>query len=230
MALIRSSRRSLRSTVWQRGPGFPGFAITPNDSPQALCVGPNPLRVLIVGGGLGAGFGTHTHHTALTGTLCRALHQALGRGIVLTSRAAARITISDIPSTLGSTGAHTYNAVVFTPNISSAIGTRPTTWHRHANQMLQYLRNTASADIPVVLAGLPPFTFTGPHQSRVALERQTHERTVNDFAYSLSRTGYAAVSSSPDLDKDTDYTRFYTQFATDITAALLPLLATPSSR
>lgn len=225
MALVRSSKRSLRSTVWQRGPKFPGFAITPNDPPQALCVGTAPLRVLIVGGGLGTGFGTHTHQTSLTGALCRALHHALGRGIVVTSRAAARVTIADVPSTLGSTGAHTYNAVVFTPNISSAIDIRPATWQRHATQMLEYLRNTATADIPVVLTGLPPFTFTGPHQNRVAAEREAHERTVRDFASPLPRTGYAALNTSPNLDTDTDYTRFYTQSAADITAALLPLLA-----
>ena len=59
----------------------------PRGTPSVSVAGPDPVRVLLLGGGIAVGYGAPTHDESLTGALARLLAERSGRGAAVAATA-----------------------------------------------------------------------------------------------------------------------------------------------
>lgn len=139
---------------------------------RTAIVGEDPLRVLVVGAGTAVGYGVRTRARALDGQLAQALAARTGRGVVVETRIRRDLRLGDTVDLLGATGAHTFDAVVWSPTIREVVRfQRPGAWVRELRRILAHLRSTGRPGTGVVLLGFPE-VGTVNRLGELALERQ----------------------------------------------------------
>jgi hypothetical protein len=133
--------------------------------------GPDPFRVLLVGGEYAVGFGATDRAQALDGALAKLLHRRTGRGVVVENRSRHLVRLEQLASSLGSAGAATFDLVVWTPTFMEA--TRVllrTRWIAGLGLMLRKVRTTSDAAVLLVgfpsLIGLQPLAVLGRARAR----------------------------------------------------------------
>ncbi|WP_219731968.1 hypothetical protein [Glaciihabitans sp. INWT7] len=96
-------RQSVNS--WERSP-------SPVDSPTVHGAGVDPVRVLLSGTGIAAGYGTVTHDLAFAGQLARRLAVLSGRGVDLEIRVSTTMTAKACAVTLSELTLDRFDAIV----------------------------------------------------------------------------------------------------------------------
>ena len=117
-------------------------------------VGPDPIRVLVVGGEYSVGFGTTRREDALDGAIAGLLHLRTGRGVTVQNRSQHLVRLEQLATSLGPSGAHTFDIVIWTPTFIEA--TRVLLRTRiiaGISLMLRKIQSTSTAG--VVLVGFP---------------------------------------------------------------------------
>ena len=142
-----------------------GFYLRRQQRPEwdgrAVVSGPDPIRVLVVGGGLAVGYGTSGEDDPLPRRLGEELAAITGRGVIVETRAQASLRLVDTPALLGVSGAATFDHVVWSPTLEEAARSSASGWGRHLRRIVLTLRSTGSPDLSVLLLGVP--LVHGPH-------------------------------------------------------------------
>lgn len=156
---------------------------------RTLLVGPDPIRVLVFGCGLGIGYGVTDRSRAFDGHLARALQQRTGRGVVIENRARMHDdgTRADRES-CGSAGARTFDVAIYAPDyLSIAEHVRLHAWtalfERVAAQM-------ADETAPLVFA---PYPLVGGRHIHLALIRAQVVRAHRALQAVASRHGHTVA-------------------------------------
>ena len=159
----------------------PALADHPLGIAESKVVGLDPVRVLVIGSGVAVGYGAPDHGSALTGFLARAVAERAGRGAVVHNRAAARQQLERAVEGLGSSGAHTYQMVVWCPSTFEVVGS-PSTGRlgRTIRRTVDFLRGTADEGLEIVLTGVPAPSAPGSFE-------ELTRRLVPRFNRSLGR-------------------------------------------
>jgi hypothetical protein len=130
---------------------------TAADDPFGAVSGPDPDRVLVVGGIAGAGVGVHSHQLGVASTLAQGLSRASGRGAEW----------RNVPLPAGRIGGtaqalyeridlRRYDVIVFFPGVYEALHlSSPTRWAREYDAVLQHLTAHAASDATVVTSPVP---------------------------------------------------------------------------
>lgn len=130
------------------------------DSPAAVAVaGPDPDRILLIGGGISVGWGMKTHNDALGGHLTKSISMATGRGVsmdvmtddILTGTAALP---SDVTRVL-----RAVDAVIITPGDVDAMLLLPTViYRRRLEQVLDQVIEAAPVNVRVFVVAIAPLS------------------------------------------------------------------------
>ncbi len=109
--------------------------------PRTLEIGRDPIRVLVLGGGLAIGYGVHTRAHAFDGPLARLVAERTGRGVVLENRAMQHVTLQRTAGSLGPIGTHTFHVAVWCPSFAEGMERlRLSSWRTELHQMIRDLR------------------------------------------------------------------------------------------
>jgi hypothetical protein len=141
--------RALSPSSWR---GLP----TPSGEPVTRAGGPDPDRLLLVGGGIAVGYGVLTHDLGLAGRLAGRLRALTGRGAHVDILAGPNEEMSGAPALLGTVNLAGYDAIVATYGGSeSARLLAPTRWRLQLATMLDYVERTAPLRLHVFVVAVP---------------------------------------------------------------------------
>lgn len=128
----------------------------PVGAARAHAAGPNPVRILMIGGGPLVGFGVLSHDLALSGTLARILSRSTGRGIDMDIVADVEMTGAAALDALEPISLSRYDAVVLVLGLWDAIGLTPVpAWRRDVTALLDYLERTGPSRLETIVLTLP---------------------------------------------------------------------------
>ena len=191
---------------------------------RTLRVGLDPIRILLIGAGTAAGYGVTDSAHALDGALADAVHLATGRGVVLENRTTPNVPINEVRASLGASGAHTFDVVVWAPTYLQVVERLSTnSWRRALTTLVDDLH--ADSDVDVVLLLLPHTTGRSPVAALARRWVPRINRVIEQVAAATERTSsaetapaYMAAVGEVVLDRD-----YYARCAECILPAVLQL-------
>ena len=132
-----------------------GHLPTPIDAPVVHTVGPDPDRMLIVGGGTVAGIGVASHELGLGGHLARRLTMLTGRGVDLELASSYTLSFGQATALVGSYDLDRFDAVILMVGAREAVGWAPVEEWGHGLRMLLDALSTVPQ---VFVVAVPDFT------------------------------------------------------------------------
>ncbi len=127
------------------------------DEPAGVIPGPDPDRVLVIGGIAGSSVGVRSHRLGVASTLSQALARGNGRG-------AEWRTVPLGAGRIGLTAAalhdrvdlRRYDVIVFFPGVYEALHlSSPSRWAREYESVLEHLTKHAASDATIVTSPVP---------------------------------------------------------------------------
>lgn len=199
---------------------------------RTAVVGDDPIRILLVGAGTAVGYGVQSRSDALDGRLATALAEATGRGVVVETRLRRELRLRETVDVLGASGAHTFDAVVWSPTFKEVTRLLPTTvWTVALNRIVAHLRTTGTARTRVILLGLPEVITSIP-DAVVGMRRlrRVNDRIAAAAAHADGITFMPVPAIGPVVDGgaalwDRDY---YTRCAELLVTEMAGALAVPT--
>lgn len=187
-------------------------------------IGPEPLRVLLFGGDYATGTNVRRRRDALDGAVAELLHEHTGRGVIVENRSFPEIPLDRLVSSLGASGAHTFDLVIWCPTFSEAVRRpRAATWRSVLVEVLRSLRSTSDAGI--VLLGIPDLLGAQPLAQLARFRARAINTALADAARSFEDV---ATLVPPPVDADMvverDGRATYRHVAQTLTPVLLQLL------
>ncbi|HEY4153184.1 MAG TPA: GAF domain-containing protein [Pseudolysinimonas sp.] len=141
----------------------------PTDAPIVHSVGPDPDRILMIGGGTVAGIGVASHELGLGGQLARRITWMTGRGVDLELASEYTLTFAQARSRVALYDLERFDAVVLMMGAREAVGWAPVHEWRSG---LEDLLDTLTPVPRVFVVAVPDFT------AHVALPRIIQRETV----------------------------------------------------
>ena len=145
----------------------------PSDDPVVHTVGPDPDRILMMGGGTVAGMGVASHELGLGGQLARRLTMLTGRGVDLELASSYTLTFGQARAMVATYDLERYDTVVLMMGAREAVGWAPVSEWAHG---LRLLLDSLSTVPQVFVVAVPEFT------AHVALPRIISRATVRRIA------------------------------------------------
>jgi hypothetical protein len=151
----------------------------PRDAPQAHSPGRDSVRILILGGGAGIGWGVLSHALGLPGALARSLTARTGRGADVDVIARSSMTVRSAERHADVEAIHRYDVVVLTLGIRDAAQlTSPREWLRDLAALVDRML-LASAGTHIYLAGIEPLSTLPLFQTRLGALAGAQGRMLN---------------------------------------------------
>ena len=205
-------------------------------APRTVEIGPDPIRVLVFGGGLAVGNGVRSRQEAFDAPLARLIAERSGRGVIIENRAVQHIRLHETAASLGAVGGHTYHAMIWCPSFAEGLERlRLSSWREGLARMIDELRSAET--VPIVLTHMP--LPAGRHPAAVIARPWVHRlnRVIDDAARAHERV--AAVPTEPfiaaEIGQQVTGPAYFAAVAEHLAAPVLDLLgirplATPSAR
>lgn len=129
---------------------------------RTLHLGPEPIRVLVLGDSNAVGYGVRDRAETNDRFLSDELAARTGRGIVLENRGIPYVGVARSVDSLGAAGVLTFHVAVWSPSFVEGVERLLSGgWRDELRRMIECLR--AEVEIPIVLLRMP--LPTGPHYS-----------------------------------------------------------------
>ena len=127
------------------------------DPPYEYVDGPDPVRVLLLGGNAVAGFGVLTHHLGLVGHICRQLAKATGRGIEVEACAQVGMTIGELLVRVQNLPRVRTGLVVIALGVNDILRLTPLrVWKRDLRELFDLIREDAAENVQIVVVEASP--------------------------------------------------------------------------
>ena len=144
--------RTFASDDWSTGP-------VPNGNALVRAPGPNPLELLLVGGGPATGYGVVTHELALAGHLARDLAHHLQRGIDLQVTVGRDMTLTSLRRQLRTTDISRYTSIIIAIGVQDALDGAPARgWSRECAALLGETLTRSNFEGEIFVLGVPPIS------------------------------------------------------------------------
>jgi hypothetical protein len=129
---------------------------TPFDEPHGIFPGPDPDRILVIGGISGAAVGVSSYKLGVACTSAETLSRLSGRGTEWSSMAVPIVRSGMSTRYLaGLPDLHRFDALVFFPGVSGALSlASPRKWARDLDRTLTYLSVGSAADATIIVANI----------------------------------------------------------------------------
>jgi hypothetical protein len=130
----------------------------PSDPPLSHGSGPDPDRVLLIGGMVVGGAGVASFDLALGGRLARRLAARTGRGADVETRSTPRYDTTVAAGLLRAENLDRYDVVVIVLGVRELLLPRPVRrWRRNLRTLFGTIAESVPATLPVLLVGVAPF-------------------------------------------------------------------------
>jgi lysophospholipase L1-like esterase len=127
------------------------------DPPYEYVAGPDPVRVLLLGGNAVAGFGVLTHQLGLVGQVCRQLAEATGRGVEVEACAQVGMTIDELLVRVQSLPRVRTGLVVIALGVNDILRlTALQVWKRDLQRLFDLIREDAAENVQIIVVEAPP--------------------------------------------------------------------------
>lgn len=149
----------------------------PTDAPKTHVPGPDPDRILVVGGGIAVGFGVLSHELGIVGHLSRMVSAVTGRGVESDIIAEADFRIHEVADQLREVNLASYDAVVLFLGVTDSIRhTSARSWNRSLTSVLEDFGDRLAAGAQVFVVGIQPVrqVTTVNYGVGAAAERHSH--------------------------------------------------------
>jgi hypothetical protein len=198
------------------------------DPPYAFVEGPDPLRVLLLGGNAVAGFGVLTHELGLVGQIGRQLAHATGRGVEVEACGQVGMTINELVSRVCELPRVRTGMVVVALGVNDILRmTSLRAWIRDLNRLFDVIREDRAEEVQVVVVKAPEIHDL---QDLAWLPRRLvswQSQLLNEATRRVcSELDYATVVSSPMIDDahwpgmDGGHAESYRSWAAELTVYL----------
>lgn len=127
----------------------------PGDSPVVHTVGPDPDRILMMGGGTVAGIGVASHELGLGGQLARRLTMLTGRGVDLELASSYTLSFGEARARVAGYDLDRFDSVILMVGSREAVGWASVAEWGHG---LRLLLDALSTVPQVFVVGVPDFT------------------------------------------------------------------------
>jgi hypothetical protein len=135
-----------------------GDPVTAPGHPVAHSSGPDPYRILIVGGPRDDRIGVASHDLALGGHLARQLTRLTGHGVDVCTRARRGLRSGEVDGMLRGDALRHADAVVVMIGVWEVISGRPLDlWAGDVQRLISVVEEAGDAAPPVLVLGLPRF-------------------------------------------------------------------------
>lgn len=152
----------------------------PTDAPVVDLPGPDPDRLLVVGGGIAVGFGVLSHELGIAGHIARQVSGATGRGVHVDIIAEPDIRLSEAANRLGETNLSAYDAIVLFLGVTDAIRrTSARVWRAQLAAIIQDVDSRAAAGACVLVVGIQPVRLVTTLDNRVGFFAEMHARSLD---------------------------------------------------
>jgi hypothetical protein len=199
----------------------------PGDAGPVVIDGAAPVRVLVIGAGLGVGYGTRAQQDALSGQLASALHALMQRGIRVETRVEVARPLRGTLRRLADRSALAHDLVVYTPAFGEVHRGHRAGWSR---QLQVLVARTSGPRTALVLTGLPAPRVKRPIE-RITLQRAAR---VNAAIERAATGGFTAYAAAPTYATPSTYwifdQEYYRRFAEAVARAAGPLLLRAGGR
>src|SRR5690606_22954041 len=149
----------------------------PTDAPTVHVAGPDPDRILVVGGGIAVGFGVLSHELGIVGHLSRMVSAVTGRGVESDIIAEADFRIYEVADRVSETNLASYDAILLFLGVTDSIRhTSARSWNRNLTNLLEDFRDRMAAGAQVFVVGIQPVrqVTTVNYGVGAAAERHSH--------------------------------------------------------
>lgn len=174
----------------------------PDDAPVGHTAGPEPLRVLIIGGdGPPVGWGVRSNGLALPGQLARELSARTGRGVDVDLVADSSLTLAGMPAAIAGRDLFDYHVILAMPGVRGAITlVPPSDWRTQVGNLLGLLRASSSAGARLVFVGSEPIRSIPAFDSPLAEISAPHRILLNGISENVCQSivgaSYVALPGS----------------------------------
>ncbi|MBX3098429.1 MAG: GAF domain-containing protein [Salinibacterium sp.] len=206
----------------------------PEGDPRVHRPGPDPDRILIVGGGAVRGLGVASHELGIGGHIAQQLSALTGRGVDLELRGVPGLTAAEVPRVLSSASISHFDVLVV------MVGTRealylPTVkrWAREMRTLMARIAEISPPSLSVVIAGVPPLPTALPLSRQFGSMVGKHVAALNVATVgACAAAGYSYVSFSqePDGKRSFGDTSIYSHWAGAISGTVAATLDAVTSR
>ncbi len=149
----RSAARYLMSRAWWRGP-----VPYPDDLPVVHGSGPDPDRILLLGGTLVRGMGVRSHELGIPGQLARKLAAHTGHGADVEAHGIPMITVARAEEELRSEHLQRFDGIVLMLGNGEALSLLPVRQcRRDVRRLIETIHELAPNGPPVIITAVPPF-------------------------------------------------------------------------
>jgi hypothetical protein len=141
--------RRLVTYRWRRMPRPPRIGIVYTQGPQVL-------RLLLVGGGIAAGYGTLLHELALAGEIGRRITALTGRGTAVEVVTGPDVELADGAALLAEAHLARFDAIIACFGLTESATLIPEReWRHELDAFLDAIRRTAAPDLQVFVTAIP---------------------------------------------------------------------------
>ena len=142
--------------------------------------GPDPDRLLVVGGGIVVGFGVLSHELGIAGHLARQVSSATGRGVNVDILAEADLRVDEVSSRTRDSNLPAYDAILLFLGVTDAIRrTPPRAWQTALTALLEDVGNRTAAGTRILVVGIQPVRLVTTLDNRVGFFAETHARSLD---------------------------------------------------
>jgi GAF domain-containing protein len=152
MVVPAIAARMLRLGIGDASPSGP----RPPSSSTVHGFGPDPLRLLLFGGGPALGYGVTSHEVSLGGHLARQLARAIGRGIDMDIVTEAHVTAASARKLAEALNPSRYDAIIVAIGVQDALDlARPEPWTEELAGLQSALRSPLGKSPRLFFVGVP---------------------------------------------------------------------------
>jgi len=228
-SLERLTGRAILSRWLRSSPQSWRINPRPTDDPWVTVDGPDPLRVLVLGGGLAVGWSVRSHADGTPGALARRLAARTGRGVMVTVVTEREMSADEARRALADVPVERFDAVLCFLGATETLELMaPRRWRASLDRLLTALDEATAADAPVLLAAPVRFEDVDDVPSRArkvaarqgAMVRATLQAAANE-RMSVRYLEDRGATEIPPLDEAPAwYDRWTTPFADSLAADL----------
>jgi len=141
---------------------------TPPDHAVVRAPGPNPIQVLLLGGGPATGYGVTSHDVSLAGHLARQIAQLTSRGVDMEVTVSRRATVARARLQAEHVDANWYDAVILSVGVQDVLeAAQPTWWAGEMDALVSEFRR-GQAEHPEIFLLTVPTLGEALNVSRIA--------------------------------------------------------------
>ena len=201
----------------------------PTDAPLVRITGPDPDRLLVVGGGITVGFGVLSHELGIVGHIARQVSASTSRGMEVDLIAEADLRADEVASRIKDTNLSAYDTIVLFLGVTDAIRRTSTrAWRTALSALLENISSRTAAGTRILVVGIQPVRLVTTFNNRFGLFAELHARSLDRESIrvcaSLAQASFIPFHPRPEPTERYRTSATYGRWAAQVSPAVIEAL------